>query len=74
MERHDKHRDVRRVLECLQEVQQVPTSFEGVPDELLDDKGNAITPLQIGETVGYSKKSGWNAGARTHHRDNVEWE
>lgn len=58
MEQHDKHRPVRRVLECLIEVQQVPASFAGVPDDLLDDTGRPIDTLKIGERIAFPRKDG----------------
>lgn len=58
MERHDRHRPIRRVLECMEEVQQVPTSFDGVPDELLDASGNSIDIPQVGDRIAYPQQDG----------------
>jgi len=58
MEHHDRHRPIRRVLECLIEVQQVPVSFAGVPDELLDEKRIPIDTLKIGNRISYPRKDG----------------
>ncbi|MER9442062.1 hypothetical protein NKI79_11675 [Mesorhizobium sp. M0340] len=58
MDRHDKHRPVRWVHDCLSLVQQVPASFEGVPDELLDERGQPINTLKIGSLIGYAGKDG----------------
>ncbi|MER8528270.1 hypothetical protein [Mesorhizobium sp. M1272] len=64
MELHDKHREIRRVLECLEEVQQVPTSFDGVPDELLDEHGEPIKTFKIGGQLGYTRPDGTTAFGR----------
>lgn len=53
MERHDKHRPVRRVLEAMLEVQTVPNSFAGLPDELLDRSGTPIETLGLGQQIVY---------------------
>ncbi|MBZ9843997.1 hypothetical protein [Mesorhizobium sp. CA5] len=58
MQRHDKHRPIRRVVECLVEVQQVPNSFDSVPDELLDDSGQPIEPPKIGSRIEYPGQDG----------------
>ncbi|SJM34632.1 hypothetical protein [Mesorhizobium delmotii] len=58
MDRHDKHRSVRWVHDCLALVQQVPTSFEGIPDELLDERGQPIETLRIGKLIAYPRKDG----------------
>lgn len=55
LERHDKHRPIRRVLECFEEVQQTPNSFDGVPDELLDEDGCQISVPGIGTRIEYPK-------------------
>lgn len=64
MDRHDKHRDIRRVLERLEEVQQVPTNFDGVPDELLDEHGQPFTTFKIGDSLDYTRKDGTKAVGR----------
>ncbi|WP_189522748.1 hypothetical protein, partial [Mesorhizobium sp. M2E.F.Ca.ET.166.01.1.1] len=51
MDNHDKHRPMRWVHDCLSLVQRVPNSFEGVPDELLDDQGQPIETLRIGRLI-----------------------
>ncbi|WP_459461686.1 hypothetical protein [Rhizobium sp. No.120] len=58
MERHDKHRPIRRVLNCFNEVQRFPTSFDGVPDELLDPSGMPIKIPQIGDHLEYADQDG----------------
>lgn len=58
MERHDNHRDIRRVLECIEEVQQVPTNFDGIPDDLVDESGQPISTLKIGDLLTYPNTDG----------------
>lgn len=58
MERHDRHRPIRRVLESLLEVQQVPVSFDGLPDEMLDETGAPITTVKIGDRLSYPRQDG----------------
>jgi len=58
MDNHDKHRSIRWVHDCLALVQQVPTSFEGVPDELLDDLGQPIDTPKIGGLIKYPTQDG----------------
>jgi hypothetical protein len=58
LERHDRHRPIRRVLQCLGEVQQIPTSFDGIPDELLDENGDPIETLRIGAKIAYPDEKG----------------
>lgn len=58
MEWHDRHRAIRRVLECTEEVQQLPATFTGVPNELLDDNGDPISVPKIGEQLAYPRKDG----------------
>lgn len=58
MERHDKHRPVRRVLEAMLEVQTVPNSFTGLPDELLDGRGTPIQTLDLGQRIVYPTEDG----------------
>lgn len=64
MERHDKHRPIRSVLECLTEVQQVPMSFEGVPNELLDGAGAPIAAVKIGDRIAYPSQDGTESVGR----------
>jgi hypothetical protein len=54
LERHDKHRPIRRVLECMEEVQQVPIRFDVVPDELVDEQGVPLPVAGIGDRIVYS--------------------
>ncbi|RWD96981.1 MAG: SEC-C domain-containing protein [Mesorhizobium sp.] len=61
MEWHDRHRAIRRVLECVEEVQQLPASFAGVPNELLDGQGNPVSVPQIGEQMVYPGPDGKEA-------------
>lgn len=61
MERHDKHRPVRRVLEAMLEVQTVPSSFAGLPDELLDGTGTPIETLGLGQSIVYPTEAGGEA-------------
>ncbi|MGO4831741.1 hypothetical protein AB4144_05505, partial [Rhizobiaceae sp. 2RAB30] len=58
MERYDKHRAIRRVLECVEEVQQLPASFSTVPNELLDGKGNPVSVPMVGEQMVYTRGDG----------------
>jgi hypothetical protein len=58
LERHDKQRCVRRVLEAMVEVQMVPNSFAGLPDELLDDTGMPIETLRLGDRFVYPTEDG----------------
>lgn len=58
MARHDKHRPIRHVLQAMVSVQMLPNSFAGVPDELLDQDGNAIETLRIGQRIVYPKADG----------------
>ena len=58
MQFHDKHRDIRRVLECMEEVQQVPVSFDGLPDELLDEHGRPFPTMKIGDSLVYTREDG----------------
>lgn len=58
MDNHDKHRPMRWVHDCLSLVQRVPNSFEGVPDELLDDQGQPIETLRIGRLIQYPRGDG----------------
>ncbi|MGV1917087.1 YecA family protein [Rhizobium sp. 22-785-1] len=53
LERHDKHRPIRRVLECMEEVQQVPIRFDVVPDELIDEQGVPLPVAGIGDRIVY---------------------
>lgn len=55
---HDKHRAVRRVLECIEEVQQLPASFTGIPNELLDEMGNPVAVAKIGDRMAYPSPDG----------------
>ncbi|MEB3043111.1 hypothetical protein [Rhizobium mulingense] len=64
MERHDKHRPIRSVLECLIEVQQVPMSFDGVPDELLDESGAPLAVVKIGDRIAYPRGDGTEGTGR----------
>ncbi len=64
MERHDKHRPIRYVLECLLQVQQVPNSFDGVPDELLDASGAPLQIPKIGDGIAYLRDDGTEARGR----------
>lgn len=61
MDRHDKHRAILWVHKCLELVQQVPTNFEGVPDELLDDSGQPIDIMKIGTFIKYPREDGLEA-------------
>lgn len=61
MEWHDRHRPIRRVLECMEEVQQVPSTFDGVPSELLDDLGQPMRLPQIGDPWEFQRNDGTNA-------------
>lgn len=61
MDWHDRHRPVRRVLECMEEVQQVPSNFDGVPSELLDDLGRPMRLPQIGDPWEYQRSDGTDA-------------
>ncbi|WP_292081810.1 hypothetical protein [Mesorhizobium sp.] len=58
MDNHDKHRPMRWVHDCLSLVQRVPNSFDGVPDELLDDQGQPIETLRIGRLIRYPRSDG----------------
>ncbi|WP_235983909.1 hypothetical protein [Mesorhizobium neociceri] len=58
MELHDKHRPIRWVHDCLALVQRVPNNFEGVPDELLDERGKPIETLRIGGLFAYPRRDG----------------
>ncbi|EHH05151.1 hypothetical protein MEA186_30672 [Mesorhizobium amorphae CCNWGS0123] len=58
MDNHDIHRPIRWVHDCLSLVQRVPNSFEGVPDELLDDQGQPIDTLRIGKLIPYPRSDG----------------
>lgn len=50
----DVHREIMKVLECVTEVQRVPTTFDGTPSELLDSDGLPETTFRIGDLMEYS--------------------
>lgn len=55
---HDKHRDIHKIFKYLQEIDEIPPSFDGIPI-FLDENGKEI-PMQIkvGNRIEYSDATG----------------
>jgi hypothetical protein len=51
LEIRDRHREIARVFECLQEVQRVPMSFDGAPAELLQANGEPLSTVRVGHAI-----------------------
>ncbi|WP_246650507.1 hypothetical protein [Rhizobium laguerreae] len=57
---HDEHRDIRRVIECMKEVDRIPPTFDGTPEELIGPGGKPVEIVQIGDRIEYV------IGTKTH--------
>lgn len=42
---HDNHRDIHSIFKCLEEIEEIPQSFDGLP-VILDEQGNEV-PMQV---------------------------
>jgi hypothetical protein len=51
MEWHDAHRDIHWVLQCMEEVQTVPATFDGTPPEFVWAQHEGGHVLKIGEAI-----------------------
>ena len=55
---HDKHRDIHRIFQCLEEIDEIPQSFDGAP-MILDEHGNEVTvEIRVGTQIEYPDASG----------------
>lgn len=57
LEWHDAHRDIHWVMDCLEEIEQVPSTFDGTPPELNVDDGSPAT-LRLGQRIEYEGPDG----------------
>lgn len=51
MDWHDAHREIMWVLRCMREVEQVPSTFDGMPPEFFESLKEGERALRIGEQV-----------------------
>lgn len=55
---HDKHRDIYAIFQCLQEVEAIPQSFDGLP-VILDEEGNEVElGIRVGGDLNYLDANG----------------
>jgi len=55
---YDKHRDISWVLDCLKEIQRIPITFDGYPSEMLNEDGQPLTTMQIGQPISVESPNG----------------
>lgn len=55
---HDEHRDMTGIIECLAKVSRIPSSFEGVPNELVRSDGSHVRPPKVGDPFSVTAPDG----------------
>jgi len=55
---HDKHRDIHSIFKSLEEIEEIPQSFDGLP-VMLDEQGNEVTmQVRVGTRIEYPDATG----------------